>query len=160
MIEQWRPIGGYEDLYMVSSDGRVKSLDRFVLRKDGRSNFYSSRILRQSSDAKGYKRVNLSKNGRTKGCLVHRLVAEAFISNPNHLPQVNHINEKKNDNRVENLEWMTCSENVNHGTGKARCGMAHEFPVIMVKSDGECREFSSASAAAKELGVKKGDINK
>lgn len=153
MVEQWKPIPGYEGLYMVSSNGRVKSLDRFSYRKDGRTNLYRSRFMSLSSDTKGYKRVGLTKNGKTTGYLVHRLVAEAFIPNPDSLPQVNHINEIKDDNRVENLEWVSCADNVNHATGKIRCGKAHEFPVIMIDDDGKCTEFTSASAAARELGI-------
>ena len=153
MIEEWKPIVGYEDLYMVSSNGQVKSLGRYSYRKDGRFNYYPPKMMHLAPDAKGYMRVRLTKDGKSVTRLVHRLVAEAFIPNPNMLPQVNHINELKHDNRVENLEWMSCSDNVNHATGKIRCGQAHEFPVIMIDANGDCTEFTSATAAARELGI-------
>ena len=85
---------------MVSSNGQVKSLDRYSYRKDGRFNYYPSRIMHLASDAKGYMRVRLTKDGKSVNRLVHRLVAEAFIPNPNMLPQVNHINELKSKNNT------------------------------------------------------------
>lgn len=151
--EQWKDISGYEGLYQVSKDGQVKSLCRLAYRKDGRFNKYQERILSQSRHPKGYLTVSLTKDGKSKNRFVHRLVAMAFIQNPNHLPQVNHINEDKTDNRICNLEWVSCSDNVNHGTGKVRCGKAHEFAVVMIMPDGSEMEFSSASAAARELGI-------
>lgn len=86
--------------------GRVKS---FSLKKKGQ-------LLKQQMDTGGYLRVNLYRNSKMISCLVHRLVAEAFISNPKGKPQVNHINENKTDNRVENLERVTAEENINYGT--------------------------------------------
>lgn len=151
--EQWKDIPGYEGLYQASKDGQVKSLGRLSCRKDGRLNRYEEKTLKQSRHPKGYMRVCLTKNGKIKGLFVHRLVAMAFIPNPKHLPQVNHINEDKTDNRACNLEWVSCVDNVNHGTGKIRCGKAHEFPVVMIMPDGTETEFSSATAAANALGI-------
>jgi hypothetical protein len=153
MTEIWKPIKGYENLYMISSNGRVKSLGRYSIRKDGKPCHYPSKMMSLCHSTKGYLIVGLTKNGKCTTYFVHRLVADAFIPNPEGLPQVNHINEDKTDNRACNLEWMSCADNVNHGTGKVRCGKAHEYPVVMTMPDGSETEFSSATAAANALGI-------
>lgn len=95
-----KPVKGYEELYYVSSDGDVISLKRGkILKPQIRRNYYS---------------VSLSKNNKWRSYPIHRLVAEAFIPNPNNYPQVNHKNSNKLDNRAENLEWCTVSENKLH----------------------------------------------
>ena len=80
-----------------------------------------SKKVRKTFDCSGYRRVTLYINNCVKNFLVHRLVAEAFIPNPNNLPEVNHINENKTDNRVENLEWCDREYNINYGTRSKRC---------------------------------------
>ena len=114
MIEEWRKIVGYEGLYEVSSLGRVRSLDRY----DERNCFREGRILKLYTSRVGYLRVQLSLNSKKKMYLVHRLVAEAFIPNPDNLPEVNHLDEDKTNNRVENLEFCDRKYNINFGTRK------------------------------------------
>ena len=114
MIEEWRPVVGYEGLYEVSSYGRVRSLDRY----DERNCFREGRILKLYTSRVGYLRVQLSLNSKKKMYLVHRLVAEAFIPNPDNLPEVNHLDEDKTNNRVENLEFCDRKYNINFGTRK------------------------------------------
>ena len=106
MSEEWRDIEGYEGFYQISNLGNVKSLTN-------RSNHKEEKILKLNTNGKYYL-VNICKNTKKKTLLIHRLVAKAFIDNPNNLPQINHINGNKLDNRVENLEWCTCRENIIH----------------------------------------------
>lgn len=111
MTEYWRPVVGYEGLYMVSNLGRVKSLN---YKNTGKEHELSPVLIG------GYKRVLLYKNRNRKHYLVHRLVAMAFLPNPNNLPEVNHKDEDKFNNCVDNLEWCTRKYNNNYGTGIER----------------------------------------
>lgn len=102
------------DCYMVSNLGRVKSKDRIVKHNYGGLATRKGIILTQTDNGGGYLSVGLTNNYKTKTTRVNRMVAITFIDNPNNKPQVNHINGNKHDNRVCNLEWSTCSENVMH----------------------------------------------
>ena len=116
MPEEWRDIPGYEGLYAVSDKGTVKSLAREV-KTSKRGKCFVRRVnekILKHADQHGYKRVVLSKETHKKGYAVHVLVAKTFIPNPENKPQVNHINGVRGDNRVENLEWVTQSENQLH----------------------------------------------
>lgn len=116
MIEEiWKDITGFEGLYQVSNFGRIKSLDRKIKYKDGRTRVFLSKILKTGNNGHGYLIVNLSKNGKTKMFYVHRLVAETFIPNPNNLPQVNHKDENTYNNYLNNLEFCTSNYNANYG---------------------------------------------
>lgn len=112
--EEWRDIPDYEGLYQASNYGRIKSLDRTVGFK--KHFFRKSIIIKAAKDIKGYLKVCLTnRNGKRNPYRLHRLIAKAFIPNPNNLPQINHKNFVKNDNRVWNLNWMTMEENIQHG---------------------------------------------
>lgn len=112
MKEIWKDIIGYEDSYQVSNLGRVKSKERI----DAVGHPWHSRILKPCPQKSGYLNVDLSRNHSKKKLRVHRLVALAFIPNPNDLPEVNHLNEDKTDNRVCNLEWCSTQDNLKYGT--------------------------------------------
>ena len=115
--EIWKDINGYEGLYQVSNLGRVKSLERRW--KSGRhsnySHFHEEKIMSNAIDkSSGYIRISLFKDSKGKSFNTHTLVANAFIPNPENKPTVNHKNSVRHDNRVDNLEWATFSENNLH----------------------------------------------
>lgn len=110
MKEVWKDIEGYEGLYQVSNYGRVKSLARTKM-NHGKSQLIPERIMSQEKNSSGYLRVNLYKNSDRKRMLVHRLVAHAFISNPENKPCIDHIDTDKTNNHADNLRWCTQKEN-------------------------------------------------
>lgn len=116
--EEWKPVVGFEDRYVVSSIGNVASVARLMINhdKDGKTytQFKKRRTLKAHNDGHGYMHIRLFKNNRVYNKKAHRLVAEAFIPNPKLLSQVNHKNGNKHDNRVENLEWVSPSFNCLH----------------------------------------------
>lgn len=118
--EQWKPVKGYEGYYKVSNIGRVKSLDRCVTIRGNVIQHRKGKILSSHINHKGYVEVFLSKEGRGQTLTVHRLVAESFIPNPNNYPQVNHKDENKQNNCVDNLEWCTNHYNEHYGTRSQR----------------------------------------
>jgi len=122
-MELWKNIEGYEDYYQVSNYGRVKALYRHFINEAGHIKKYPEKILKfdtSTTSNTAYCRVTLSKNHKTKRFLVHRLVAKVFIPNPDLKPNINHINNNGLDNRVENLEWVTHSENMLHAQKQNR----------------------------------------
>ncbi len=112
MKEVWRDIAGYEGLYQVSNLGRVRSLDRDIEWHDGSTHHIKGRILKQCLDKAGYHVVGFNKKHILKTHRVHRLVAMAFLPNPDNLPQVDHISGCKEDNSKDNLRWVSARENV------------------------------------------------
>lgn len=114
-VEIWKPVVGYEDCYMVSSFGRVKSAKRKIKHPLSGEINIKERILKQHVLSSGYLAPSpLSKNGETKTIYTHKLVAEAFIPNPENKPCIDHINTIRTDNRAENLRWVTYKENSNN----------------------------------------------
>ena len=122
MEEIWKDIEGYEGLYQVSNLGRVKSLDRHIRGTNNSLRFHCGRIMSPADNGKGYLSLTLKNNGQEKTVYVHRLVAQHFIPNPNRKSDVNHKDFDKSNNRCDNLEWATRSENERHSLihGKAR----------------------------------------
>lgn len=117
-MEIWKDIKGYEGLYQVSTYGRVKN---------------KKLIMAQKTNKDGYLTIRLSKNGTKKDYIVHRLVAQAFIENKDNLPQINHKDENKLNNNVDNLEWCTCSYNINYGNRNKK--MAEKISQKVAKYD-------------------------
>ena len=145
--EVWKDITGYEGLYMISDKGNVYSVDR----KDSMGRKWGGRTLKPRYDKDGYNEVVLCKNGMMYYKRLHRLVAEAFIPNPNGLPQVNHKDEVKDNNHVENLEWCTRKYNVNFGTAIERRVQAQSKKVRAVNiKTGEVITFSSTMEARRK----------
>lgn len=140
MEEIWKDIDGYEGLYQVSNVGRVRSLRRNI-------------ILKSKIERNGYERVRLSVNNIPKDYSVHRLVANAFIPNPNNYPIVNHKDENRTNNCVENLEWCTQEYNVNYGTGIAKRVKSQSKKVLQFKPDGTfVKEWESTMDVQRNLG--------
>lgn len=112
MKEIWKDVEGYEGCYQVSNFGNIKSLNYMQTGKE--------KILKGFKITNGYLAVNLSKDGKSKTHTIHRLVAKTFIENPDNLTQVNHKDEDKTNNRVDNLEWCCAKYNMNYGTRTKR----------------------------------------
>ena len=133
--EIWKDKKDYEGHYQVSNCGRVKSIK-----------FGKERILKPVPNSFGYLFVNLCKDGKVKAFTVHRLVAEAFIPNPNNYKEVNHKDEDKSNNVVTNLEWCDRKYNCNYGTRTEKCSK----PVLQYTLDGESvREWESTAECSR-----------
>lgn len=146
MKEEWRPVEGTNNYLYVSNLGRV------------RSNWRKGKILKPTPDQRGYLRLKVTTKYFSKPFKVHRLVAQAFIPNPDNLPQVNHIDGNKANNRVDNLEWMSNRDNAHHAirTGlwtnsleaTHRAALSKRIPLYSIDIiTGERRDFESVSKA-------------
>lgn len=143
MNEEWKSIIRFEGLYEVSSEGRVRSL------KWGKT-----RVLKPGKNRYGYLYVILCKNRENKTFTVHHLVASAFIQNPMCKTDVNHKDENKENNRVDNLEWMTRKENCNYGTRNERVANAISRAVLQFTKEGDfIKEFISETEASRQTGI-------
>lgn len=110
-VEIWQDIKGYENKYQVSTLGNIKALPRTQKHFRGWSLPYSAKLLKPTKVTDGYLCVKLYKDGKNKTFRVHRLVAQAFLLNPENRPQVNHIDHVVTNNCIDNLEWVTNSQN-------------------------------------------------
>lgn len=134
MIEEiWKDIKGYEGLYQVSNIGRVKSLKRHRRGSGKELVCVNEKIKALQDNGHGYMTTTLYQNNKGQVVYIHRLVAVAFISNPNNLPCVNHINEDKSNNSASNLEWCSYEYNNNYGTKPKDCLRAIATTPIRVK---------------------------
>ena len=139
-------IEGYEN-YEVTTTGEV-------------INTKTGRVLKSGKNTCGYLHVVLCKNGKTKIKRIHRLVAEAFIPNPDNLPCVNHKDENKTNNCVDNLEWCTHEYNINYGTHNKRMTKTKSKPILQLRKDGSLvRIWPSASEVHKVLNYSQGHIS-
>ncbi|TDX83973.1 NUMOD4 domain-containing protein [Epilithonimonas xixisoli] len=157
--ENWRDIVGYENIYQISDNGKVRSLDRKSNHNRGQFQAIKGKIL--SINIRGnYYEVGLSKFGLVKSKRIHRLVAESFIPNPENKPFVNHIDGNKLNNVVENLEWCTPSYNIQHAFDNklmvARSGKNHKDskPIFQIDdSENVIDSFISIKEAATKLNI-------
>lgn len=134
---EWGDIVGYEGMYSVSSDGQIWSYPRYVSRRSGRPNLMRGQLLKISKNDFGYCSVSLTDSLHVpKSYLVHRLVAQAFLPNPDNKPEVNHIDGNKSNNNVQNLEWATRMENQHHAiaNGLTPAGSAEHMAMMCRKA--------------------------
>lgn len=148
-MEEWKDVLGYEGLYQVSDEGRIRSICRQGNALPG--------IRKPSLDKDGYLQIGLYDNGECRKWKVHRLVATTFIPNPFSKPQVNHINGIKTDNRVENLEWVSDKDNKAHAIKNGYYDEAHKSRALAITArnieNGETVVFDSMTVASKTLGI-------
>ena len=153
--EVWKDVAGYEGYYKVSNKGNVFSVGRRGA--DGRK--YGGTTLKPAHNGRGYFYVALYKNGTSERKSVHRIVAEAFIPNPNGFSEVNHKDEIKTNNYVENLEWCTRKYNVNYGTAIERATQTQSKKVMAVNVEtGEVLTFNSINEAGRK-GYNSGNVS-
>ena len=158
--EEWKDIPGFEGFYQASNMGRIKSLERI----DALGHRLKEKILKPKLISNGYYQVDLCKNSKVRHYMVHRLVYEAFNSSIPEGLQVNHVNEIKTDNRLENLNLMTCKENVNWGTRNERIakkqinGKKSKSVLQYDLNDNLVKEYPSAHQAERETGFDNGYI--
>ena len=159
--ETWIEIVGYEGYYEVSNLGRIRSVDRVLENtKNNRHVFIKGRILHQRAQKNGYLCVDLHKEGRAKTFRVHRLVASAFVENPNGYDEVNHIDEDKRNNTASNLEWCTRSYNCSFGRGLSKRAAKCSKPCIQYKDGIEISRYPSIAEAARRTGINFANIQR
>lgn len=143
MKKSWKSIKGYEGFYEISNYGEIKSLYNYR----GKNNILKPRLK------KGYYQIGLRKNGIRKWYAIHRLTAIAFIPNPNNLPQINHKDENKLNNKIDNLEWCTASYNNCYGTRIKRAIKTNKLKKKVIQYDlngNKLNTFESISSASRE----------
>ena len=160
-MEIWKDVVGYEGVYQVSNTGKIKRVGKYT-NQFGKT-WGDERVLKPATKSKGYMYVQLSKDGEAKPKHVHRIVAEAFIPNPENKPTVNHKNRNKADNSVENLEWATYTENNRHivrslGNDK-QIEYAIKKPVLQFDLNMNCiAEYPSYREAQRQTGISAIDV--
>lgn len=129
MKEIWKDVSGYEGIYQISNFGNIKRLSYSIIRSNGNKQSWKEKILNPTKDASGYYGIRscTKTTGKSETLRIHRLVAEAFIPNPNNLPCVNHKDGNKLNNKVDNLEYCTYSHNIKHAFNN---GLRHDTKKI------------------------------
>lgn len=154
-MEKWLPIRDFPN-YMISNLGQVKSLSKSCKYRKA-----NEVILKANPRSNGYLKVDLYANGKAHTKTVHRLVAEAFIPNPNNLPEINHKDEDKTNNRADNLEWCTPGYNNNYGTHSRKISEGVSKKVGQFTDDGTLiKVWESATIASIQLGIGRRNISR
>ena len=161
MTEIQKTIDGTNDKYSVSNLGNVRRNEHYTIVSPAKQHtdkvkmFYTERLLKKYINKEGYETVKLRKNNKIMTLKVHRLVADAFIDNPNNLPFVNHLNEIRHDNNVNNLEWCDAKQNANSGTRNYKLSKLSGIKVAQYTQTGELvKIWDSISQASKHFGCK------
>lgn len=159
--EEWRSVVGFEGYYEVSNFGEVRSLDRVVTMKNGVKRITHGKKLTQGryNSKSNYRAVILCKNGKSKKESVHRLVAMAFLPNPDNLPEINHKDEDKQNNRADNLEWCDRKYNNTYGSVRFRIAMTQGIPVIQKKDGVIVNAYPTMGVASIFTGASEGGIS-
>ena len=157
--EIWKDVIGYEGLYQVSNLGRIKALKKCVIQTN-RSYIMKEKIIKQNILYSGYYYVNLYKNNKVNRVLVHRVVSQAFIPNTDNKPQVNHKDGNKLNNCVDNLEWVSASENNYHAikTG-LRNYNSMSYKICQIKNGIIIATFDSIHDANRKTNISVGNID-
>lgn len=142
--EKWKSVQSYNGKYLISSQGRIKSL-------------YKKRLLRPHVGKDGYVRIVLWKEGKQTIAYIHRLVASAFVPNPHNFQEINHIDGNKQNNSPQNLEWVTRSENVKHAIKKLGKNIGIAPTPVLCKETGEV--FASQMEASRRKKIPQGNIS-
>lgn len=153
----WKAIKGYEGYYEVNPNGEIRSLDRQVNYKNNKKRVIKSQIKKQTLNEKGYLKITLWKDHKEETKEVQRIVAETFIENPNNLPQVNHIDGNKTNNKVKNLEWCSEKDNSIHRTKILKKGIK---TIIQFDLNNKCVGlYESLKEASIKTGIKSCSIS-
>ena len=157
-MEIWKDVVGYEGIYQVSNEGRIKRIGKY---RNQVTEWESNKILKPAIKNNGYMYCQLSRDNKTSPKMVHRLVAEAFIDNPHNKPTVNHIDGNRTNNNVSNLEWATYTENNTHSLYELnnykkgdRCNKRGSKPVLQYDLQGNfIKEYPSYREAQRQTSI-------
>lgn len=160
--EEWKDIPGYEGFYKASSLGRVISLHRVIIRKTGAQQTMQPILIRSNDGSSGYHYITLCKYGHKKKLPIHRVIAFAFLDNPDNKPIIDHINGNKEDNRVSNLRWATYSENMkNENTvQKFRLTFSEKGRSVVQLKDNKLIRIYQYSSETKHYGFVPSNVRK
>jgi len=166
--EIWKDVPSFIGILQASNFGRVKRLSKYKNTKSGGKAYMPEKILKQSVSTYGYCKICISVDGKKYDLLAHRLIAEAFVPNPNDEHQINHINGIKTDNSIDNLEWVSCIENIRHAhtTGLAAIqlkGSENKLSKKLYQYDLEgnfIKEWIGIREACNELKIDRANMNR